>query len=665
VTEPSDAVFLSYASQDQEAAQRICQALRAGGIEVWFDQSELRGGDAWDRQIREQIHNCRLFIPIISANSERRDEGYFRREWSLAADRTRDMALKRAFLVPVVIDGTPQRGASVPDKFHELQWTRLPGGVTPPAFVTRVAALLDAPGPVASANPTGPAPVSRPRDTRNARTVWIALALVALPIIVGGGWFALQRSALHRHAEARVTVQSLPAAPEKSIAVLPFDDLSEKHDQQYFADGMADELLDLLTRIPQLRVIGRTSSFQFRGKAADLRTIGNRLGASYLLEGSVRRSDNRFRITVQLLSATDGVHRWSKVYDAPVGDIFGVQSEIAEGIARAMEIELAPEEIFRGQTTRNPEANDDYLKALHEADKVSAEGFQAAEQYLRAALELDPGFTRAAEVLIAEKDAVAEWGVVPANVGWTEARKLTTQMLREHPNSAIAHASMANIYVINDLDWPRAEIERDRALALDPRNPYVIIVSARVDIPLGRNEAALQQSRKALLLDPFDPIFHVFLGWLQIRLGHLKEAEDAYREALAISPSYSWAHWYLGVCLLEEGRYEEALNAFNDESNEAPKLAGRALVYFALKRMPEADHALATLETSYEDWPLEVAYVYAYRNEKEEALRWLDRAYELRGGDSDLPMIKNDPLLKNLEQDARYKAFLRKMNLPE
>jgi len=125
---PSGAVFLSYASEDAAAAERLATALRDAGIEVWFDKSELRGGDAWDRQIREQIHHCHLFIPVISANSERRDEGYFRREWSLAADRTRDMAHKRAFLVPVVIDGTPERGASVPEKFHELQWTRLPEG---------------------------------------------------------------------------------------------------------------------------------------------------------------------------------------------------------------------------------------------------------------------------------------------------------------------------------------------------------------------------------------------------------------------------------------------------------------------------------------------------------------------------------------------------------
>jgi TIR domain len=187
VTEPSHAVFLSYASQDAEAAQKICDALRAAGIEVWFDKSELRGGDVWDRQIREQIHDCRLFIPIISANTEARDEGYFRREWGLATDRTRDMAEKRAFLIPVVIDSTPERGSSVPDKFHQIQWTRLPGGETSPAFVARVAALLGAPAPSATAAGPSPALVSlRPAGTRNRRAVWIPLGLAALASILVG-----------------------------------------------------------------------------------------------------------------------------------------------------------------------------------------------------------------------------------------------------------------------------------------------------------------------------------------------------------------------------------------------------------------------------------------------------------------------------------------------
>ena len=139
---PTGAVFLSYASEDMAAAERIATALRTAGIEVWFDQSELRGGDAWDRRIREQIHDCRLFVAVVSVHTEGRDEGYFRREWKLAVDRTHDMDERKAFLVPVVIDATFERGAHVPEKFRELQWTRLPGGETPTAFVERVRRLL-------------------------------------------------------------------------------------------------------------------------------------------------------------------------------------------------------------------------------------------------------------------------------------------------------------------------------------------------------------------------------------------------------------------------------------------------------------------------------------------------------------------------------------------
>src|SRR6516225_7728752 len=154
---PTAAVFLSYASQDAEAAQRICEALRAGGIEVWLDQSELRGGDSWDRQIRERIHDCRLFMALISAHTEARDEGYFRREWKLAVDRTHDMLEKKAFLLPVAIDATPERGAAVPDKFHEVQWTRLPGGKASPEFVARIKRLLSPELPTTARLPAGAA----------------------------------------------------------------------------------------------------------------------------------------------------------------------------------------------------------------------------------------------------------------------------------------------------------------------------------------------------------------------------------------------------------------------------------------------------------------------------------------------------------------------------
>src|SRR3984957_16337819 len=162
VTDPGRAVFMSYASQDAEAAEHLCDALRAAGVEVWFDRSELRGGDAWDHQIHERIRDCRLFVAVISAHTEARDEGYFRREWNLAAERTRDMADHKAFLVPVAIDDTPERGAAVPEKFRQVQWTRLPGGNTPPTFIERIRQMLT-PGEdrtLASIRPASSLPVT-------------------------------------------------------------------------------------------------------------------------------------------------------------------------------------------------------------------------------------------------------------------------------------------------------------------------------------------------------------------------------------------------------------------------------------------------------------------------------------------------------------------------
>ena len=358
MAEASHAVFLSYASQDAEAAHKICDALRAAGIEVWFDQSELRGGDAWDRQIRQQIHDCRLFMALISAHTEARDEGYFRREWSLAADRTRDMAYKRAFIVPVVIDGTPERGASVPEKFHELQWTRLPGGETSPAFVARIQKLLvpDVPDSAAGAAPTPPgSTVARaskrslhPNWPSNA-VLWVISALVAagLAYLIAESLWRPQRS--QASTGSQNTASSTGAAPSTaaafnppphSIAVLPFVNMSRDKEQDYFSDGLTEEILNSLARINELQVSARTSSFYFKGKDADLPTIAHKLNVGSVLEGSVRRSGHTIRITAQLNNAVTGFHLWSQTYDRDLGDVLKLQTEIATAVANALKVTL-------------------------------------------------------------------------------------------------------------------------------------------------------------------------------------------------------------------------------------------------------------------------------------------------------------------------------------
>ena len=308
------AVFLSYASEDAQDAQRICASLRAAGVEVWFDRNELRGGDAWDQSIRRQIRECALFIPVISSHTQARPEGYFRLEWRLADQRTHLMGRNRAFIVPVCVDGTAEVGADVPDSFMAAQWTRLPSGDTPSAFCSRVAALLDG---SATAPPAAPSagPTSR---FANARKPVLWLSLVVVIAIVGAvvafapdRWWGVKGRGAAAVALRPATVADVPA-PEKSIAVLPFDDMSEKHDQEYFSDGLAEELIDRLAQAPDLNVVSRTSSFYFKHRPTTIAEVAKALGISNVVEGSVRKSGQTLRITAQLIRAADGFHLWSQ-----------------------------------------------------------------------------------------------------------------------------------------------------------------------------------------------------------------------------------------------------------------------------------------------------------------------------------------------------------------
>jgi hypothetical protein len=258
------AVFLSYASQDAEAALHICNALRAADIEVWFDQSELRGGDAWDQMIRRQIRQCTLFIALISAHTDARPEGYFRREWRLAVERAQDIADDEPFLIPVLVDSTNEATARVPDRFRAVQWTRLPDGYSAGAFVERVSRLLSsaaatpsAPGAKPSALPTSltvdDSDRSRPTASRSFAP-WIIGAVVFLAI----GYFVTDRFWLSRRsAIARPATAEAPIAPAfnptaHSIAVLPFINMSGDSNQEYFSDGITEELLNSLSRLNDL-----------------------------------------------------------------------------------------------------------------------------------------------------------------------------------------------------------------------------------------------------------------------------------------------------------------------------------------------------------------------------------------------------------------------------
>ena len=469
---------------------------------------------------------------------------------------------------------------------------------------------------------------------------------------------AAEKVSAAAHANMATTTVS-----DKSIAVLPFEDMSEKKDQGFFADGMAEEVVHLLARVPGIRVIGRSSSFRFKGKNEDLRTIGSVLGAAYVLEGSVRRSGNRLRVTAQLIGTQDGSHLWSGSYDKDFDEVLQIQDQIAASLVRALQVAVGVDLPSRPILKSTP-GYDLYQRGRHALDRFDKTGFESAAGYFEQALALDPTSIRAAESLALVHVYIAEWGYAPPREGFERARISCERVLKLHPTSAIAHGQLALIHLIYDWDWAAAVGKIQRALALDPRDPGILVTAAIIHLSLDRLDEAAAFYNAALALDPLGAIAHAGLGTISYRMGRIPEAEARLRSAIEVSPTFLWAHWTLGTVLLAAGKLDAALAQMQQAASDGGADAGLALVYHAMKRKAASDAALVRATNAYaEQGAYVVAQVHAYRGEIEQAFAWLDRAY--RQKDVALYRVKGDPLLKNLEPDARYKALLHKMNLPE
>jgi adenylate cyclase len=655
VTEPSHAVFLSYASQDAWAAQKICEALRAAGIEVWFDQSELRGGDVWDRRIQEQIHSCRLFIPIISANTEARDEGYFRREWALAVDRTRDMAERRAFLLPVVIDGTPERGASVPEKFHEVQWTRLRGGETTPELITRIASLVSQPS-VAVAH-TSTRPLINPALPQRFRTgrSWVLALLILLVVATSGVWLVWrQRSPV---------ASPVPAmAEEKSLAVLPFIDMSEKHDQEYFSDGLSEELIDRLAHSPDLKVIARTSSFAFKGKNEDVRTIAARLGVANLLEGSVRKSDNMLRITAQLIRARDGAHIWSQSFDRSVANIFQIQEEIAATVATALQTALSA----RG-TSANPdippEAYNAFLRGKYFRQRGAKDDSQRSVDAFKDAIRLEPNYALAWVELGRTFNAMGLGRELTPAEAYKRASDAVRRALQINPGLAEAHQLLSALLWNYQFDFRQSRAELSRALELDPH--LDVGGNAVVDaLAFGRTADAVREARRVIDRDPLTADNYGALAWALYQDSRFEEAETAERKALELNPIGEGYHSVLAGIALARNEPTTALELLGHETDEASKQAVTINALWMLGRRDESNSMLRVFEQRYGDaHAVTIASSYVLRGNLDAAFRWLDRAYQNR--EPYLTLIRGEWDFRKLHDDPRYNALIRKLDLPE
>jgi TolB-like protein len=658
MTNTGKAVFLSYASQDAEPAQHLCAALRNAGVEVWFDQSELRGGDTWDASIRRQIKNCALFIPVISRNTHARDEGYFRLEWKLAVDRSHLMAANRPFLVPVVIDDISDQDEQVPDRFREVQWTRLAAGANTDAFVEHVRRLLS-PGATilaaASARPSaGAASAGSTRPTSRSLLAWIVIGL----LILATSYFVVDKFLLSRRALPAGEPQ---AVSDKSVAVLPFTDMSEKKDQEFFSDGLAEELIEELARTPGLKVIARTSSFSFKGKSDDIASIASKLKVATILEGSVRRSGDQLRISTQLIRAGSGQAIWSETFEREFRDVFKIQDEIAAAVVSALKVQLSGDAAAsHGHGTTSPDAYNLFLlgRQLHSQSTVA--GWRQAIEAFQKAISLDPRYAEAYAGLAMSQYYLSD-GTADAALG-KSAEQAAQRAIDIDPQLANAYSVRGFLRANLHFDWTGAQADDRRAVALEPANSRVLSRYATNLMCVGRLEEAAAAYRKAIEHDPLDDVPWANLAIALTSLGNSAAAYDALRHALAIRPSPGTEANLASLELIDH-KAAESLATSQAIASDGFRNAGVAMAAHTLGDAKASQQALDQLiATDAEDSAYQIAEVYAWRGEKDKAFEWLERAYrQLDGG---LASTKIDPLLASLHSDPRFTALLRKLNFP-
>ena len=561
---PSGAVFLSYCSQDMEAVTRICEALRAAGIEVWLDKTELRGGDAWDAQIKKQIHECALFVPVISAHTNLRTEGYFRGEWNLATRRLLNMAHDAVFLVPVVIDGTLEADARVPEEFLRVQWTRLPAGETPSAFAHRVRQLLA--GDRAAVHAAHPAVASRPRGmSRNGRIALIGSAAL-IAALLAFGWYVWERKS-REVATADETPVAAVELPARSIAVLAFEDRGGSHGSDVLAEGIPETVMVQLGLMRGLTVIARGSSFAFKGQSADMRIIGRKLNVRYLLEGSVQAAGDRLRVTSSLIDVQTGASVWSKQFNPAPQDLFAVQDEIALEVARALQLTLDTIDNSaaggRNGVTEDYDAYFEFLRGRALLASVRVADLPAAIDALTAAIRRDPKFASAyvllarAKILLAEQQMAGDLREFPREI--ESNMKLLNTALELNPQSGEAYVERGYLKLYYDVAASDADFRRGLELAPNLARGYEGLAAA-LSQSVARRREALDMIEKARKLDPLEPRLDVLKAtYLLWGPGDMAQAAQVAEAVLQRDPLYVPALVRLADIRWCSGRHAESV----------------------------------------------------------------------------------------------------------
>ena len=449
---------------------------------------------------------------------------------------------------------------------------------------------------------------------------------------------------------------------DKSIAVLPFVDMSAGKDQEYFSDGLSEELLNLLSKISELKVIGRTSSFSFKGKNDDLRSIAQKLGVAHILEGSVRKDGNKIRVTAQLIKASDGSHLWSETYDRDLKDIFKLQDEIAGAVVKQLKLKLLSVPDNSASSLTNTEVYNLILQGNYFLAKRDKENIAKALDFYLQALAIDSLNARSWAAVGNCFLVQAIWDFIDRHQGYKKGEMAANKAIALDSKNAEGHRVLGLVKMY-DFDWDGAEAEFQMALTLEPGNAEILRCIGLLYRFLGRFNEAIKLTKQSIALDPIKSITYTNYGELLYYANHFEEAIASYKKVLELSPQFPRAHIFLGKVYLLQEKPELALNEILQESDEDRKIFGLILVYQALRRKKEADTLLSDYIVKFsKQEQYQIAEIYAFRGEKDKAFEWLEKSYIARG--SAIMSLKSDPLLKNLWFDPRYKALLKKMNLP-
>lgn len=510
-------------------------------------------------------------------------------------------------------------------------------------------------------------------------------AAIAAVLILGlfFGWWWMQRSGRVHNAATAEPAAALPAAPanapdQKSVAVLPFVNMSDDKGSEYFSDGVSEELLTVLQKIPGLHVAARTSAFSFKGKNATAQEIGQKLGVAHLVEGSVRKAGQSVRIAARLSRADTGQELWSENYTRDLKDVFAVQTEVAQTIV----------EQLRGQLTGGTETREKIQAEVQAAEKGGTKNVEAQQYYLQGrffgyrhseddevralaafqrAVDLDPQFALAWVGLGSTHAWFSAFSTSVGRAGFeqhlADAREAVAHSLTIEPNLAEGLLTRANIKLNFDFDVKAAAEDLKKALALAPSNPDVLIVAGNLETTRGDLNRGVEFYKKAVALDPVNGQARSFLAFNLVTGGRLEEARAEYARIVELNPAIPWAHAGLGLGYLLQGKFEEAAAAAQGDAGEWAKQLIVSCARWGQQKIPESDAALADLKKMGDTAAYQVAEAYAYRGEKDQAFDWLERARQQR--DPGLAAARRDPLLRNIQADARWKEFLHKVGLAD